>query len=89
MKLHAPCSMLRLRPHYLLRLQNNHNVPFNNGEQEEALTILQHKYKKIHNYCNARFYLFFLFDFLYNIQFLIMQCLAIFIKTKIEKKKKL
>ena len=38
MKLHAPCSMLRLRPHYLLRLQNNHNVPFNNGKQEEALT---------------------------------------------------
>ena len=32
------CSMLRLHPHYLLRLQNNHNVPFNNCKQEEALT---------------------------------------------------
>ena len=39
----APCSMLRLRPQYLLRVQNHHNVPFNNCEQEEALTCMHIK----------------------------------------------
>ena len=33
------CSILQLRPHFLLRLQNNHSVPFNNCEQEETSKI--------------------------------------------------